>query len=370
MRITKKKVLAACMAVALMGSVPAVAMADDAIKSQGNFNFKNGEAVFYSSDLHYLNSKVEEQITAVTEGKKSIVNAIESKGAEVTSEASVPTFLELVSGINNIGTLGTAGAGEVLAGETFYTAEGYKYGQMKNLAGGTFNLAKANIEVNEQTVTVTVPENGFYNTSSKLAFNAADVFNSVIKLNGNVKPNQVLAGKTYHSTSPVVETGTMPDYAGKTQNANISVNGTTGTVNIPADGHYDTSSAFAVDLGAYKQQVQKDTFFKVGAVEFTSANHSAYRMLDCTGINGWESLTSNNFIAVPTMAKFYFDNQSGAVYDYGGTLGNINDPARGIFEYDAATGQLKVYGNGTEMTPNYPDMILLWYSNIDVYVMR
>ena len=370
MRITKKRVLAAFMAVALVGSVPAVAMADDAIKSQGNFNFKNGEAVFYSSDLHYLNSKVEEQITAVTEGKNSIANAIESKGAEVTSEATVPTFLELVSGINNIGTDGTAGVGDVLAGETFYTAEGYKEGKMQNLAGETFDLAKSNIEVNNQTVSISVPIEGFYNTSSKLAFNAADVFNSVIKLNGNVKPNQVLAGKTYHSTSPVVETGTMPDYAGKTQNANISVNGTTGTVSVPSEGHFDTSSAFTVDLGTYKQQVQEDTFFKVGAVEFNSSNHSDYRILDCTGISGWESLTSNNFLAVPTMAKFYFDNQSGAVYNYGGTLGNINDPARGIFEYDATTGQLKVYGNGTEMMPNYPDMILLWYSNIDVYVMR
>lgn len=368
MRITKKKVLAAFMTVALVGSVPAVAMADDAIKSQGNFNFKNGEAVFYSSDLHYLNSKVEEQITAVTEGKNSIANAIESKGAEVTSESTVPTFLELVSGINSIGTLGTAGVGDVLAGETFYNGTEYSKGVMINHAGEMIEVDSVSISNKQGVISITDP--GYYDTDSKLVFNAEDVFNSVIKFSGNVKPNQVLAGKTYHSTSPVVETGTMPDYAGKAQNANISVNGTTGTVSIPSEGYYDTSSALNVNLTNYAQKIQDEAFIKVGTVEFITTQHDVYETIDCTGINGWQNLTSSNFLAVPTMVKVFFNNRSGNVYDFGGTLGNINDPARGLFAYDAGTGQLKVYGNGSDMTPNNEDTIMLWYQSIDVYVMR
>lgn len=252
MKITKKRVLAAIMAIVLVGTTPMAVIAEGNIKSQGRFIFKNGEAALYSSDLRYLNDKVEEQITAIAEGKSNLKTAIEAKGVSVTSESAVPTFAELISGVKCIGTLGDASVGDVLSGKMFYTSEGYQYGEMPNWTGETFDLDKTNIEVNNQIVSIAIPKEGFYNTASRLVFNASDIFNSFIKLNGNVTPNQVLAGKTYYSTSSSLETGTMTDYTGKTQNANLTVSGTAGIVSIPQNGYYDKSSKLAVALDLSK----------------------------------------------------------------------------------------------------------------------
>lgn len=365
---TKKKVLATIAVVALVITTPVVVMANGAIKSQGNFNFMNGEAVFYSSDLRYLDSKVEEQITAITEGKNNIANAIESKGVEVTSESTIPTFLELVSGINSIGTLGTAGVGDVLAGETFYTSEGYKEGKMINYAGKTIEM-DTNVKVTGNRGSFNMPDSGYYDTSSILTFTLDP--SSFSNLTGNATESKVLTGYTFYNTDSNHKiTGTMKDYSNINQSVPMSSNGNIGTINIPSQGYYNTSSALSFDMSNLISEIQKNTFYQIGSVKFTTTQHDVYETIDCTGINGWQNLTSNNFLAVPTMVRVFFNNESGNVYDFGGTLGNINDPARGLFEYDATTGLLKVYGNGTDMTPNEKDTITLWYQDIDVYLVQ
>ena len=169
------------MVLSVLSVTTMTATANSPIQSIGTIDYMdkddNSKVVrFYSSDLRYLNDEVEKLIVTVTDGKGKIADAIKAKDATATVTAS-SSFEELGSAIKNIGGAGTAGVGDVLAGKTIYTADGYKEGKMPNWSGQQVNLEENRLSVSNGIGTITIPELGYYDTTSKLTFNASKLVN-------------------------------------------------------------------------------------------------------------------------------------------------------------------------------------------------
>lgn len=379
----KRAAGAAALAVGILlaGAVSMESRATDPIKSQGNIHFDNStpndtsdDVYIHSGDLTYLNDKVEEQITLVTNGKNQLAQTAAGKGSPVTAAGSVPTFQELRDAVADIGTRGTAGAADVLRGKTIYNGTGYTTGSMKNHAGQPIPVE--NIVIDGDQGKIKIPDPGYYDGDTEIVFDIDVIRNDVANLTGNAETNQVLAGRTFYKDDAENKlTGTMADHSGNTQTAAMAASGTTGTVSIPAEGYYNTSSRLTVDLSSFSQQVERttrqNTFKRIANVNFTMADSTAVKTIDCTSINGWENLTRENFFLVPTNTIVEFYNPSGQQYNFKSSLGNLNDPAKNKYSYDPRTGILTVVGNGTfGHITNSQDVVQVWYDQIDVYLWR
>lgn len=200
--ISHKKITVSLIAAAIIaGCTSIAAAASDPVKSQGNIIFTNGteeqadDVRFYAGDIQYLNQLVEEQISAVTEGKGKLAGTIKIKEtAETVSSAS--TFQELSDSIAGIGKKGTVTAADVLNGKTFYNGSGYASGTMPPI--GTVNVTlKAGEAYN-------IPQ-GYHEQAGKVS--AASMTSQTP---GTATAGNISGGKTAWVNGALL-TGTMKD---------------------------------------------------------------------------------------------------------------------------------------------------------------
>lgn len=249
----KKKIFAIILTATLLFGITMAVSAEDAIKSQGNIVFDNGtstsedDVIFSAGDLTALNSRIDQLTTDVTTGKGKIAASIKAKDS-TSAVSDTSSYDVLKDGIDKIGIKGTVTASDVVTGKTFFNGTGYTTG----------NLA----------------------------------------LTGNTQAAYVLSGTTFYNNSFTKQTGTMINKSGSSSSANVTVNGNTGTVPIPANGYYDTSSNLTIDLTS-----NNNYYYEQGKAEGTGK----IRRISLGSVSGdinidvkpyyddWGNLTADNF---------------------------------------------------------------------------
>ncbi len=122
------------------------------------------------------------------------------------------------------------------------------------------DLHVLNDKVEEMIITVTEGKNGIAKITAQkgspvTAGSTVPTFDELsqaigsIGINGTAGTSDILTGKTVYDGFGYV-TGTMPNKAGTSTAASVSSSGATGTVNIPANGYYDTNSKLTFNIGS------------------------------------------------------------------------------------------------------------------------
>lgn len=342
----KKKIFVILAAILLVGTTMVVS-AEDMIKSQGSIIFDNGtgtsddDVIFNAGDLTVLNSRIDQLATDVTTGKGKIAASIKTKDSTSTvSNASSYDILK--DGIDKIGIKGTAIASDVVSGKTFFNGAGYTTGNLT--------------------------------------------------LTGNTQAAYVLSGTTFYTNSLTKQTGTMINKSGSASATNVTVNGNTGTVPIPANGYYDTSSKLTIDLttnnNSYYEKGYSDGAKNAVPAVITSSNTTLYRyegqsydVVEQGSKKQWKdyydlifdikstyanyaSLTADNFNFCITGSKIEHYISSGC---------NIHDPKPFTMEkvYDPSTGQLTIKNvcGGSYETGNDPGRIAFTITGFKLLIL-
>lgn len=305
----KKKIFAIILTATLLFGITMAVSAEDVIKSQGNIVFDNGtstsedDVIFSAGDLTALNSRIDQLTTDVTTGKGKIATSIKAKDstATVTGES---TFDSLAASISNIGKAGTAIASTTLAGKTYYNGTGYTTGSMVDKSDSTATVTPA---ISGNTGTVTIPENGFYNTSAKLSFDLTS--------NNNYYYEQGYANGSKSAVPTVI---TNSDSAYSSQSVSYDDNGGSSTT-------------------SHKWRQYRNLIFDIKSVYANYASLTADNFYFCiTASQAEHYITSGCNIGDPnpfTMEKVYdpstgqltIKNVDGASYEQG------NDPGRITF---------------------------------------
>ena len=129
----------------------------------------DGVLYFWTKIKNYVDTKYNELFQSVSNGKKTVANAITDKGVATATDA---TFATMASNIALIETGiktddATAVSANILSGKTAYAKDVKITGTMTNKSSST-TLATASLDTTNSRVKLKLPENGYYDTNSYL----------------------------------------------------------------------------------------------------------------------------------------------------------------------------------------------------------
>ena len=146
----------------------------------------------------------------------------------------------------NGSAFGDSTPGKVLEGNTFTSSSGINQTGTLTNNGNTTQSATASFDSTNNRIQMTIPANGYYNTSSKL-YSAGTNF-------GDATAGKVLTGNTFTSNSGLKINGTMPSYSSHTSSSDFTTStfksGIGGYVFATPNnaGYYSTSTYIRVPV--------------------------------------------------------------------------------------------------------------------------
>ena len=350
--MNKNRIYFLLAAIITVGSISMNAFASggtsDSIKSRGLLVFDNDtpdtsdDVIFDASDLTMLETEIDAATEAAVQGKNDLVDMLKEKLPSSVTDGlgDNPSYDDIAEAIGNIGKGANFTASDLLMGKIGYDGSNLVTGTMPNKGAFTSTGLKAG-------ESLIIPE-GYHNGSGYVE--AASL------------ASQTGVTGTYTNTHDTEDTSddTEEDLVAATAD-NLSL-GTAAWV----DGQYivgngaDNNSYYATGYASGKSEASVERILvgsHQGAISTTSCS------FDCTSIQGWENLTSDNFSFMPTggFMNYKSSNEYQVQNNSGGNVSIL---------YDNSTGVVTV--SGLEIRSSlYTDVFAgIWLSgNVYCYVM-
>ena len=140
----------------------------------------DGTLYFWTKIKNYVDTKYNELFQSVSNGKKTVANAITDKGITTSTDATFATMA------NNIALIetgiktddATAVSANILSGKTAYAKDVKITGTMTNKSSST-TLSTASLDTTNSRVKLKLPENGYYDTNAYLYVSYASLASAI-----------------------------------------------------------------------------------------------------------------------------------------------------------------------------------------------
>lgn len=313
----KRVFLLTCSAAVLLTGVTSVAASGN-IKSQGLIICDNDtpdtsdDVIFDATDLTMLETEIDAATEAAVQGKNDLVDKLKEKLPSSVTDGlgDNPSYDDIAEAIGNIGKGANFTASDLLMGKIGYDGSNLVTGTMPNKGAFTSTGLKAG-------ESLIIPE-GYHNGSGYVE--AASL------------ASQTGVTGTYTNTHDTEDTSddTEEDLVAATAD-NLSL-GTAAWV----DGQYIVGNG-ADNNSYYAQGKANATVNKVLIGSHTASIGTSSCSFNCKSIQGWQSLTSDNFSFVPTggYMNFKCSDELRMQADRGGNVSIL---------YDNSTGNVTVSG--------------------------